>query len=192
MLDEPAHASRRYRGQWYGFPLWLTLASVGILYDASNPGFMTVVSLPALAIWGWIAIAWVVRLVQWIRGTSALRSVLVPPLVAVVVIVLCASNVPLHLRFAASRAAFDASRATEASKPKPMEGTSWIGLYEICGDETIGVPVVLVDCLGSGLVDDAGFAYFPPGTTVDLNEAERESTTYTDLGGGWWAWTARF
>lgn len=189
-MAERSGASRRYRGRWYGFPLWLAVGSAAILYDASNPGFMTLLSLPALAIWGWIAIAWVVRLVQWVRGTSSLRSVLVPPLVLAGVIALCGANVPLHLRFDASRAAFDRWRAEETSRTAPMEGSSRVGLYEICSDDTVDVTVVLLDCAGSGLVDDSGFAYVPPGTTVDLGGADRESPTYIDLGGGWWAWTA--
>jgi hypothetical protein len=190
VVAERADVTRHYRGRWYGFPLWLAVASAGILYDASNPGFMTLLSLPALAIWVWIAIAWAVRLVQWVLGTSALRSVLVPPLVLVAVVALCAANVPLHLRFDASRAAFDASLAVEGRSLDPTMGTERIGLYEICVDETEGVLVVYTDCAGSGLVDNSGFAYAPPGTTMNLDNGERESPTYTDLGGGWWAWTA--
>ncbi len=195
VATEPAPVAvgaRRYRGRWYGFPLWLAVGSVGILYDASNPGFPTGYSLPGLVIWTWIAAAWVVRCAQWVRGTSALRSVLVPPLVAATLIAVCAANLPLTLRFAASRSAFDAAVPVVAISTEATDGSGRIGSYDICDVRTIGPATVFIDCPGARVLGYAGFAYVPPGETIDLDDGVLVSPAYTDLGGGWWAWTANW
>jgi hypothetical protein len=65
-----------------------------------------------------------------------------------------------------------------------------IGLYGVRDFETVPGGWIVYDESGSGLFDDAGFAYLPAGPTPDLGDGLWESPQFRHLGGPWYSWTA--
>ena len=49
---------------------------------------------------------------------------------------------------------------------------------------------IVYETSGSGMFDDAGFAYLPAGPTDGLGEGSWESPRFVHLGGPWYSWTA--
>jgi hypothetical protein len=168
-----------------------------LLWAFSAPGFSMVhalVSLPVLAV---LVPLWLVKLLLFPgqhRRWSAWFAL--APVVAVIVVVLLAARVPLDVRWAMSRDAFE---AVVASLPPPTSrDEEWsplsvpekIGSYRI--DSADRVPdggVIFYEASGN-LLDDAGFAFLPGGPTQSLDTDWFESPVFRRLGGGWYSWTA--
>ncbi len=108
----------------------------------------------------------------------------------------------LERRFEAHRAEFEDVRRALPAAPSDAErpfDDDWLDvdvparIGDICIDRASHVPrggVVMWDCYGSGLVDDAGFAYLPAGPWPELETGWFEAPEYHDLGDGWYSFTA--
>lgn len=190
-VEEPITLARRLE-RWI-FAVLLAGSSSLLLYDASNPGFMTLLSLPALLVWVVLGVAWLVRLGRCVAGIpTPLRTLVVPALVVIATVALCRSPLLLQLRFDASRSSFDAARVAFDQHPESLRVPDRIGSYDISTVEAFGPATVFAESNDLGLFNDAGFAYLPPATTASLDSDRFESPTYVDLGGGCWAYTARW
>ncbi len=190
-VEEPITLARRTE-RWI-FAVLLAGSSALLTYDASTPGFMTLLSLLALLIWVVLGVAWLARLWRYVAGIpTPLGTLVVPALVVIATVALCQSPLPLQLRFDASRSSFDAARVAFDQHPESLRVPDRIGSYDISTVEAFGPGTVFAVSNDLGLFNDAGFAYFPPATTASLHSDQFESPTYVDLGGGWWAYTARW
>lgn len=154
------------------------------LWSWSSPGF----DFPA-----WVAgtfgllaggAVWAVRLLLWFLGPRPRpggRWFLVAPAAGVVALGLVLADVPLRLRWAASRAAFDAAVADP--------GPGRLGWYDVRNVVRDGDAVLFFDATGA-LSNDAGFAYLPSGPFPELATGVFERPRFRPLGDGWYTFTA--
>ncbi len=190
-LPAPVTAHRRWT-DWTFYAL-LALSSLGLLYVASLPGWPLSVLLPVLGVWFVVGVLWLCLLVSAIDQRSLNASLIVGPVVALVAAALFVSPWPLQARFAAGRSSFDA--AVRSLPPGQTEGGSlgMVGSYRISQWNRSGDGVVFFAAGGTGLVDDAGFAFSSSGVPDVLTRSDDpgfEVTGWQDLGGGWYAWQA--
>lgn len=182
--------SRRADGWFYGL---LALASVGLLYVSSLPGSPLIFVMPVLGLWLVVGVVWLVLLVLAIRRRRFSFSLVIGPAAAVIVGALSMSPLPLQARFDLARGSFDAT--VRSLPPDQSEGGSLglVGSYRIKQWARSGDAVLLYASGGTGLVDDAGFAYSSGGVPEALTSSDDpgfEVMGWQDLGGGWYAWQA--
>ena len=153
-----ARGSHWVDGWFYGL---LAVASVGLVYVASLPGSPLVFLMPVLGLWLIVGVSWLVRLVTAIRRRRFNLSLVVGPAVVVLVGALSMSSWPLQARFDMGRSSFDAT--VHSLPPDQSDGGSLglVGSYWIKQWTRSGDAVLLYAAVGTGLVDDAGFAYSP-------------------------------
>lgn len=189
-LIPPARRSRV--ADWLFYSL-VALACLGLLYVASLPGSPLIWLLPALGLWLAVGIVWLVRLISAIQRRSFTPSLVIAPLVVLVLVALFLSPLPLQARFALSRSAFE--QAVRSLPENQAEGGSlgMVGTYRISEWTRTGDGVLFYSASGTGLVDQAGFAYSPNGVPKALTNSDDpgfEVLGWQDLGGGWYSWQA--
>lgn len=104
---------------------------------------------------------------------------------------------PSREKWPQSVAAFDALIKTMPSAPAeksewvPFEVPNRVGSYDL---QTTAYRVqsgaIFYDTTGTGLLDDAGFAYLPNGPDASLENGSFESPQFKHLGGPWYSWGA--
>ncbi len=184
----PPTIARRLRLDWL-FPVLLTIPLGWMMWVFSGPGLLVFRMLGALAILAAFGLAWLVLIfLAWHRdrplvwyGVAAILTVVVSGLIAL--------RVPLQARWTVSRSAFDRLAARIAADPDASV-SGRIGLYDVRYLRHIDGGWIVHDTVGTGLVDDAGFAYLPAGPTDDLGDGDWENPRFTHLGGPWYSWTA--
>ncbi|MGC5021853.1 hypothetical protein [Micromonospora sp. DT47] len=172
------------------------VAGAGILLWAfSFPGYAVFVAAGGLAVLGVAALLWVVG-AQLSYGSGRTWPWWLPiaPVMAVVVLALLVTGVPLRARWALSRAAFETVVAempasTAATRFDRVDAPATIGGYRIISAYLVPGGVVFYEAHGA-FFDDAGFAYLPGGPSPTLGNGSFESPTFRPLGGGWYRWTA--
>jgi hypothetical protein len=133
---------------------------------------------------------WCVRLVAFVaarrtgHATGSLRPFLLAPLGALLLLVLLVEHVPLRVRWAASRDAFEATMRT-------LDGTAQglpadIGWYRVTRVIRHGDAVLFSED-HVGILDDTGFAYLPDGPVDDLPLVRPR---FVHLGDDWYSFTA--
>jgi energy-coupling factor transporter transmembrane protein EcfT len=186
----PPGSSRRV--EWVFYAL-LGAATLSLFYVASLPGSPLVFVVPVLGLWFIVGVVWLVRLVSAIQRRSFNASLIVGPVIVVAAAALVLSSWPLQARFDLGRSSFD---ATVRSLPADQfEGGSLgeVGTYRIKRWSRSGDAVLLYASRGTGLVDNAGFAFSPNGVPEALRNPDDpgfEVMGWQDLGGGWYAWQA--
>lgn len=186
---------------WWPFHLTVAVPAMALLYSVSLPGIGLVTFLVASGTLLAAAAVWLIRGLAFVsarrrgiaRGSSA--WFLVAPLGGVLVLALVLGSVPLRVRWAMSESDFEswADRAppeSEVSEIVRFDVPSRIGLYRIRQAYRQGEAVIFYEARGSGIVDDAGFAYLPHGPFPQLVSGSFESPTFRHLSGPWYAWTA--
>lgn len=173
------------------FHVWLVVLSALLLWSASYPGSGALEGLGVLALIGFSAVVWAVRLIGFWRSGERRdprrRWFAAAPGGALLVMAMLYGGVPLSVRFAASRSAFD--RAVVASHDSAS--AERIGLFTITVIDRRGRNVFFYEKHGD-LFDDAGFAYLPDGPSADLGNGNFENPEFRHLSGDWYAWTASF
>lgn len=182
------------------FHLALTVPAVLLLYGFSVPGLAVVtVAVAAVALLVG-AVVWAVWLVAYVvgrrRGTAGGSAwwLLVAPLGGLLVVGLVMADVPLRVRWAGSKAAFERA-ARLAPPPVPrgedvlFDAPDRIGSYDVTLAYRIGDAVLFQERNGA-LFDDAGFAYLPSGPFPELSTGSVEGPRFRPLGDGWFAYTA--
>jgi hypothetical protein len=160
-------------------------------------------SVPGVVLWAWLlghglllltGALWLVLVVMDVmrRGSWPRAVFLVAPLLVSLTFVALVAQLPLKARWAADRSAFDSS--VRPGLPGGLEGVRRIGSmpaigYEITSVWRVPEGVLFKEANGS-FFDDAGFAYLPNGPSVDMDQPDFESPTFTHLGGPWYSWTA--
>lgn len=174
----------------------LALAALALIWSQSVPGDDLLWLMIGLAGWLVMGIIWLVRLILCLEGGGRPRRWLaVAPVMAFAVLAMIVADVPIKARFELSRADFDAAVAqipsdTRSSGDSSSEATGRIGSYEITSWWRARDGVILNEANGSGMANDAGFAYLPDGPTPRLANSNFENPQFTSLGDGWYAWTA--
>jgi hypothetical protein len=160
------------------------------LWAVSIPGtyFLLLIFLPMF--WAVLGIVWLVAGLRTIyrtgfRGTLVNRWLIGTVVVALLTAGAIAADVPLRVRFEASRAAMDAIGPRLAAAAAPQElPDQWIGLFDAERIERFeGGFRFLVK--GSGFLDPVGFAYSPDRSPPNIGGEDR----YEPFEGGWWIWT---
>lgn len=131
------------------------------LFAVSVPGFMFFPMMLALLISAPLALVWVVWAFIHLAHARWTRWLLVGPAMLTMTIAVGFIEVPLKLRFAASKGAFETAlrEANESADPSFQERR--IGLYKITYVQSLsGGGTAFFESNGS-LFDDAGFAYLP-------------------------------
>jgi hypothetical protein len=120
-------------------------------------------------------------------------AVLAVPVLLVLAGALVVLDVPLRARWQLSRPAFDDAVTGAMGSPDavPVRDGRTIGLYRVDAATRFGDAVVFTDADG-GFFGGGGFAYLPGGPVDGVQDESYERPTYTDLGSGWYAWTAPF
>lgn len=108
-------------------------------------------------------------------------------------------NVPVKVRFVLSAPAFNhlinqagpppARLVNQASDDFPGHCPTQVGLYAINDCQTTNGGYLIFDPLGSGLVDNAGFAYLPDGPQIKSGPG-LEIQDLVHLQGSWYAFDA--
>jgi hypothetical protein len=172
------------------FNALLAIPILGLLWSFTGPGFplpRLAFALFVLAVFG---VIWAARLTGHLAaGGRQLWPFLIGPVALLTAAGLIAGNVPERLRWAASRPAFDQFAGGLAANPG-LATPQRLGLYSV--DEAQKVPGgwIVYEDGGTGLFDDAGFAYLPGGPTPNLGDGSWEGPQFRHLGGPWYAWTA--
>jgi hypothetical protein len=192
--DAPLKVGPRWWWVW-GFHLLVGGTAAVMLFSWSYPGVHVYLFWAGGAVAGLLGCWWLGWIVYVTTTTGRRwRWFLVGPAIAVLTASLMAAAVPLQLRWAASRAAFD---AVVAGHPLPPKGSEWrnfdvparVGTYRI--DAAYWVPggAVFFEANGA-FIDEAGFAYLPGGPGPDLPNTNFEAPQYKSLGGGWYSFTS--
>lgn len=177
-------------GSFYGL---LAVAGVGLAYVSSGPGSPLVFVMPVLGLWLIVGVFWLVLVVSAIWRREFTLPLVVGPVVVVILGLLSLSSWPLQVRFDLGRSSFD---ATVHSLPPEQSGGGSLGLvgsYRIERWARSADAVLLYAAGGTGLVDDAGFAFSSHGVPAALTTSGDpgfEVMGWQDLGGGWYAWQA--
>lgn len=189
-----------------GFHLLLVVAIAGLFYAVSFPGIARrplFASGLALFI---IAVVWLFRTLIYMLGRNRREGsplwFLVLPISALFVVMMLRAEVPLRLRWAASRGAFEhmvqtggppaATRYLPDGTERPWGFKGRVGLYEVTEIvSTVGFEYVrFYERTGSFLPGysfsgDAGFLYVPPGSNPPHPAHWLKPIS---LGGGWYTW----
>jgi hypothetical protein len=178
----------------------IAVPAVWIVLVSTTPGPQWLFALPAdwLVLIG--AVIWAVRLGTYAlarhhgRATGLERSFLIAPIAGVVVIALVWLEIPLRVRWAVSKPAFQAAvenapPPTDVQNPIEFDASDWVGTYKVLFAYRVGDGAIFYEASGVGF-DDAGFAYLPTGPFVEVESAGFERPQFRALGGGWYAWTA--
>jgi hypothetical protein len=114
----------------------------------------------------------------WSRAVTA--RWLAVPFIAVLFVMVAAADLPLRLRFEASRAEFD--RAVQGGNAQPgwIEQPGWIGLYHVDSIHIRPDGTTFFYIYGGGFMSLCGFAHSD--TTLQLAEKDQA----LPLGGGWY------
>jgi hypothetical protein len=168
------------------------------LWMATLPGYSGLGALAGLASLATAGIVLVVFVVRRRRGTAG-RCARGPGLPAVSAVALALGVVltmqlPLRVRWAASRLAFTAVvenlPASDSTEDwQPVEVPARIGGYRIRDADRVRGGIIFYETHGS-MLDWAGFAYLPDGPYADLDTGWFESPIFEHLGGPWYAFTA--
>ena len=192
---------RRPPGRWFH---GLLLGPFGLaLHAASFPAgwesmWLWFASLPILAAAG----VWALRVITYLVARSKRRAAgsawrfLIAPAMGLLLVGLIATSVPLRVRWWQGRGDFE--RALASAPAASTDRTEWtnfdvpesLGTYTIIDADRVGEAVIFAEATGSGVLDDAGFAYLPSGPFQELDTGWFESPRFVALGGGWYAWTA--
>lgn len=189
----PGHQAR-YRGssppRWW-FHSLLALPALALLWSQSVPGDDLLWLLLGFLGCVVMGIIWLTRLTLCLEGGGRPRSwLLVAPAMGVAVIALGITDAPLRLRFELSRSDLNAAVAALPQDARTGGDVGEVGSYEITYWWRARDGVILNEAHGSGITNDAGFAYLPDGPTPGLANPIFESPQFTALGDGWYAWTA--
>jgi len=110
-------------------------------------------------------------------------------LAVAVVVGLAAFDVPLRIRFLASRDALEAVvEAAQSGDPTPDDGSLRAGWFDVSAVRVLPEGVLLYEANGNGF-DDGGFAYLP-GDDLPEGDTSFESPSFRSLGGHWYAFTS--
>jgi hypothetical protein len=152
------------------------------IFASSIPGIEFGLALIASSLFFFVvAPAWALSfaLAAWkgrgFRDRALIRWLSVP-MASLLCLVLVATNIPLKLRFEASRSAFDAAVRDGYSTDGGQIGLYWIDRVSEAGD---GVPFFVTR--GGGFMEECGLAHSP-----GRNPATHQFDSARDLGGGWW------
>jgi len=171
------------------FPLLLCVPLGWMLWLFSGPGIQTVLVLAALAVLLVFGLTWL-GMVHWARRDGRpLTWYGIAAVLTMIVLVLVVLQVPRQARWAASREAFDLLAVELADKPD-LTVSGRIGWYEVNQVRHVRGGWIVYNSTGSGMFDDAGFAYLPGGPTADLGDGSWENPRFVHLGGPWYSWTA--
>ncbi|MEV0807573.1 hypothetical protein [Micromonospora sp. NPDC050200] len=166
-----------------------------LLWAFSVPGFSVLLAMTAAPVFGGAALLWVVGAqASHVAGRTWPWWLPVAPFMAVVVLALLVIGVPVRVRWALNREAFETvvaglPRSTPATRFDRVEVPARVGGYGIRSACLVPGGVVFYEEHGA-FFDDAGFAYLPGGPTSSLGNGSFESPTFRSLGGGWYGWTA--
>ncbi|SDR99606.1 hypothetical protein [Microlunatus soli] len=130
------------------------------------------------------------------QSRAQVRMVIAPLLILAACVALTASDLALKLRFGLSLPAFN-SLVDVAGQPNaetdthgfPARCPARIGLYSITTCDTVPTGYVFYDNLGSGIADNAGFAYLPSGVPENADTSSFESPRFTHIRGSWYSFT---
>ena len=166
----------------------VVLLGLWCCYVVSSPAVGLVesgVALLAIVVVGTAWIAWLVASVVRCRRLSLWFAI--APLVGLAVFQLAAADVPLSVRWALSRPAFDDQVAQLDRGSATVPRSAWTGLYRV--DLVSGVPGSrLFEVGGSALSSRCGFAYLPAGTGAVADLVEAGDLTFTALGDSWFTY----
>lgn len=191
---------------WRRAPGWAFtgLTAVGaflLVWSASYPTGSAPLFLLGFA---WLvpcALVWTVRLITYLVGlrnehrSGPFWPFLVAPVGAVATLALCSSTLPLDVRWAVSRSAFD----TEADQLQAESERRGVGEdHLLIEDEQIGLYAVSSAWVdehgnaffvvnGSGFIDGGGFARFPGDVPTPSGDDD-----YEHLQGDWYVWFDAF
>ncbi|MBV1852696.1 hypothetical protein [Catellatospora tritici] len=176
------------------FHTLLAAVLLWLLWVASGPGVLTLRIGGAVLTVALFGLVWLVRV-----GWSAVRRrrwswwYPVAPLLVAATAVALATGAPLQSRWALSSDAFDrlVIALPVGADWTPFDVPTTVGAYRI--DRAYRVPggAVFEEANGSGVVDDAGFAYLPGGPTAALRRGgPYEGLIFRHLRGPWYTWTA--
>lgn len=198
----PRRAGRMFRRPpGLVFHAVLVVALLLVLDAWSGPGVQLLLVVLLLYLCGATVLVWLVRLATfgWAgahgRAEGRARRFLVAPIAGVLFLALLYTSVPLRFRWFVSRDDFEsaldlAPPPTSKRRVVTFELPDRIGSYDIRLAQRQGDAVIFYDDVGSGLVDEAGFAYFPTGPFPELSGVVFENPQFRSLGGHWYAWTA--
>ncbi|WP_406043067.1 hypothetical protein OG799_03635 [Micromonospora sp. NBC_00898] len=165
------------------------------MWAFSGPGVAMLPAATAVAVLGVAVVLWTVGAqLSHSAGRTWPWWLPVAPTMAVVVLALLVTGLPLRARWALSRDAF-AAVVTRLPEPATTTGfdrvpvPAMVGSYRITTAYRVPGGVVLYEANGA-FFDDAGFAYLPDGPTPSLGNGSFESPVFRPLGGGWYRWTA--
>ncbi|WP_141715208.1 hypothetical protein [Micromonospora rhizosphaerae] len=166
-----------------------------LLWAFSVPGVAVLLAAAAVAVLGVAVLLWTVGAqLSHSAGRTWPGWLPVAPAMAVVVLALLVTGVPLRARWALSRDAFE---TVVAELPQRRSATGFdrvrvpatVGSYRITTAYLVPGGVVFYEENGA-FFDDAGFAYLPDGPTASLANGSFESPVFRPLGAGWYRWTA--
>jgi len=186
-MSEPRAALHRRR-DWF-FPLLLLVPLAWTLWLFSGPGVPTIPVLAALAVLSVFGLTWLGLVYSARRGGRPLTWYGVAAALTTIVFLLVMLQVPRHARWAASQQAFDLFAAEVAANPHAPVPPS-IGWYDVDNLRHVDGGWIIYETTGSGMLDDAGFAYLPAGPTNSLGDGSWENPRFVHLGGPWYTWTA--
>lgn len=183
---------RSRRADWWFYSL-LGLASLGLMYVASLPGWPLIWLTPVLLLWLAVGLVWLVRLITAIQRRSFSLPPVVAPVVALGMAVLFLSPLPLQARFALSRPAFD-QEVRSLPLDKGQGGSlGLVGSYRIARWSRAADGVLFDEANGTGVGERAGFAYLPKGvpetwTQPDPDLPGPHVIAWQELAGSWYSW----
>ncbi|HEY8543720.1 MAG TPA: hypothetical protein VIL36_01685 [Acidimicrobiales bacterium] len=192
----------------------LAVAVLVLLWSVSTPASISNGVLVAALVLLAGQSVWTVRAVGFLtlwwrdRTRPGLVNFLLAPACGLVVLLTVQAEVPLRLRWLASRPAFedavaaaldaagtaDSAAALDEIGWVTVDGVGeggWIGLYEIERVRCVGRGGVLfLEATGGGDFGGNGFAYLPEGPDELAPHAAGVDPTIRHLGGPWYAWAA--
>ena len=171
------------------FPTLLLVPLGWTLWLFSGPGVPVIPVLAALAVLSVFGLAWLGLIVSARRDRRPLTWYGVAAVLTVIVLLMLALQVPRQARWAASRQAFD-RLAAELAKDPDTSVSGWVGWHEVEQLRYVEGGWIVYHSTGSGMFDDAGFAYLPAGPTDGLGDGSWENPRFVHLGGPWYSWTA--
>ncbi len=168
----------------------MVLAGLPALWASSSPGRLGGL-LVSLALWLLLGVIWLVWVLLTAAGGPGLTwRFLIAPAVVVAMGVLVLSSVPLHARFALSRADLEAAVAALPAGEGDGGHVS-AGSYTFYQWERFESGV-LFEQDGSGFGPD-GFAYLPDGVSDDPSLGALwgyQEFHFSHLDGPWYSWSA--
>ena len=185
-------------GRW--FHTVVAVQTVVLLVAAVGPAADIVVFSLSLWVVLTLVVIWLIRALRYrvtaSRGSSA-RSAwrfAIAPVLALVLAVLLATDVPLRLGWAVSRPSFESAVATELSRPQNADPYGdltdhTVGLYRVIDTRRIGAHGVAFQ-VEPGDFNDSGFAYLPDGPDPKQVGPWAEEPQFMSLGDHWYTWYA--